>query len=121
MMTPEEAEVVSLVYNRFMDNEERTWTNLDDNLEFFELLSDLELVREADVKRESHAHGVFRCMSDHEYQYCFAPFVLESVESILDLYDKTKELHVNNRYVLAYYLAMSEMKMLYSTEASSAV
>ena len=111
-----------MVYSRFMDNEDgHTWTGLDDSLELLDWMSNLELAREASVEAEKHSRGVFRCTNDHDQQFCFAPFVLESVGAILDLYEKTGDLHEKNRYILSYYLAMSSMRMIYSTDVSSAV
>lgn len=121
MMTEEEAKIVKLVYNRFIDSEDQTWTTIDDNLEFVDYLTDDELIREASIKADDHSVGVFRCKSSHEANFCFAPFILESVNSILSLNEKTGELHPKNRYILTYYLSMSELGLIYSSTTSSAV
>lgn len=125
MMTTEQSAVVKTVYARFMDSEggelEHSWTGLDDNLELFSWLSDTDIAREASVKAETHRHGTFRCHNVHEQQHCFAPYILEAVQAILDLYEKTGDLHENNRYILTYYLSMSELGMIFSSVASSAV
>jgi hypothetical protein len=125
MMTPEESAVVKTVYARFIDSEggelDHSWTGLDDSLELFGWLSDIEIVREAGLKVEVHSYGEFSCSNDHEKEFCFAPFILESVEAILNLYEKTGELHENNRYILQYYCALSEMNMIFSSVTSSAV
>ena len=124
MMTREEADTVKLVYSRLYESEydsligkgeECHWTDLDDNLEFFSYLSDSELVREVQINHLVYSKGrVFRCAQNHKQEYCFAPYVLESSESIVKLYEETKELHCKNRYILIYFLAMSEMKLIYA-------
>lgn len=114
MMSKEESAVVKIVYNRFIESEEEgIWTDLDNNLEMVGWLSDIELFRETQFKHTYHAEGIFKCNQKHEQQHCFAPTILDSVGIILDLYYETREMHPKNRYVLEYYLAMSEMKMIY--------
>lgn len=114
MMDRDQAEVVKLVYNRFMDNEGDTWTELDDNIEFCSHLSDSELIDQVTEKYKKHSKSIFRCNQNHDQQYCFAPYILDSVEAILRLYKKTKNLHEKNRYILTYYIAMTEMKLIFS-------
>jgi hypothetical protein len=120
MMSEEEVKVIRMVYNRFMDMDSDkavpTWTDLDDNLEIVDYLTDSELVVECEIKYESHSGGIFRCSQNHPQTQCFAPFILEAVEYILDLYGETEELHVNNRYILCFYLAMSELRLIYSDQ-----
>mgnify|MGYP001546451739 CR=1 FL=1 len=114
MMTKEERDVVKTVYTRFLESEEERWTEIDDNLEFVDYLSDAELIKECLVKYTRHFGGVFRCIQDHSQENCFAPYILEAVEAILKLFEETEDLHENNRYILTYYLVMSELKMIYS-------
>jgi hypothetical protein len=115
MMTKEQSDIVKMVFNRFIDNETETWTDLDSNLELFGYLSDEELIQEAKAKFSYHSEGSFRCLQNHNPDVCFAPFILEAVESILNLHDETRTaIHPNNLYVLKYYLVMSEMRMIYS-------
>lgn len=121
MMNSEQAGVVRVVYNRFIDSEDVNWTIIDDNLHFLGYMLDSDIMREANVKYQTHSHGVFRCASDHEQQFCFAPHILEAVGYILDLYKESGQLHEKNRYVIEYYMGMSEAGMIYSSEASSAV
>lgn len=116
MMSKDEKEIVSIVYRRFIDNEsDELWTDLDENLIFFEYLSDKDAINEAKVKILKHkGKGIFRCQSSHEHKYCFAPVILEAVEAIVKLYDEFNgPLHPINRYVLMYYLSMSEMGLIY--------
>ena len=115
VMTKEQSDIVKLVYRRFMDNETETWTDLDSNLELFSYLSDEELIQEAKVKFFHHSQGTFRCMTEHPQEVCFSPFILQAVESILNLHDETRTvIHPNNLYLLSYYLVLSEMKMIFS-------
>ena len=114
MMSNEQARIVRMVYNRFMENESDDWTTMDDNLEIFSWLSNEDLVRESKAKFKKHSKGTFRCGQTHDQSVCFAPHILESVEAILDLYKSTKELHLKNAYILSYYLVLSELKLIYS-------
>lgn len=113
MPTKEESELIKLVLDRFLESEESTWTEIDENIEFISYLSNSELVNECQVKYYSHCQGTFRCDQEHERRYCMAPLILESVEIILDLYEKTGELSSDFYYILSYYLAMSEMRLIY--------
>jgi len=117
MMDEEEIEIVKLVYNRFMDNEDNQWTDIDNNLEFFSYLTDKELVKESKIKTYEHERGI-RCSQEHGQVNCFAPYILEAVEIILKLYDETKELHPKNAYILSYYLVMGEMGLIYPTSSA---
>lgn len=107
MLAPEDAKVVRMVYNRFLENEVEGWTTIDDILEILEYLTDEELIIQVKVRMEEHKKGI-RCKKEHEQSNCFAPFVYQAVESILTLED----LHPKNAYVLSYYLAMSEMGLI---------
>jgi len=120
-MSTEQVAIVKLVYNRFMESEEppanterSLWSDMDNNLIFFDLLSDDEMVKESIIKYQQHCScSIFTCEQEHDQEFCFAPFILECVGYILELYDETKELHPKNRYVLSYYLTMSELKIIY--------
>lgn len=120
MMTKEESEAVKIVYNRLIDSEEENWSHIDDNLELCSYLSDSELIAECSIKYLSHSQGVFRCSQDHPIEFCMAPRFLHAVETILTLYCQTQQLHPKNKYILEYYLTMSEMKMIFS-ETSGAM
>ena len=113
MMTQEQSQIVKLVYTRFIESEEEDWSDLDCNLEFCGYLSDKELIKECSIKVFEHSKGDLRCVENHAPTYCMAPLVLEAVEAILDLHDKTGELHEKNRYIMEFYLAMSAMNLLY--------
>lgn len=121
MMTEEEREAVKLVYNRFIQNEDESWTGIDDNLEMCGWMSDREIVAHAKIKIDDHARGAIRCKSTHDVSICFAPRILEAAQNIIKLYDETRELHCKNKYVLEYYLVMSELNLIYINEVSSAV
>lgn len=105
--------IIKTVLDRFLESEEATWTEIDENIDFISYLSDSELIKECQIKYDSHCIGIFRCNQEHQQQHCFAPLVLEAVEVILGLYEKTGELHPNHYYILSYYLAMSEMRMIF--------
>ncbi len=113
-MSKDQSEVVKTVYLRLIDNESDDWTDLDSNLEIFGWLSDEELLAEVKVKQDRHSKGVLRCPINHDGLVpCFAPTILEAVEAIVSLYDSKGALHEKNRYVLTYYLVMSEMGLIF--------
>ncbi len=112
-MSRDESQIVKLVYNRFIESEEEIWTDLDDNLEMTGLMTNEELVKAAKTEANGHSSGI-RCKQDHGQHNCMAPLILESVNYILDLYGKTRELHPKNRYILEFYLSMSALRMIYS-------
>lgn len=114
MMSKEESAVVRTVYGRFMESEMDGWNDIDENIEFFNWLEDRELIKESQIKCLDHNGRIFRCSQDHKQENCFAPFILEAVEAIIRLYEDTGELHEKNRYILTYFLAMLEMKMVFS-------
>lgn len=116
MMASEEKEVVSLVYRRFIESESNgSWANLDETLWYFEIISDRDVINESMIKYLSHSKSPFRCKNDHDSKYCMAPLILDSVESILLLHEKEEtDLHPKNRYILTYYLAMSELGLIFS-------
>lgn len=117
MMSEDEAKIVKIVYARLIESEEVEeidWSDIDDNLEMLGWLSDKEIISECKIRLKEHGKTGLRCSQDHDMAYCFAPYVLEAVESIVSLYDKTKTLHEKNKYIVVYYLAMSEMGLIYS-------
>ena len=96
-----------------MESEDDTWGDIDCNLEMFDWLSDKELIEETRIKILEHSRGTFRCAQNHEQGICFAPLVLEAVIAINKLYEETGRLHEKNRYILTYYLSMSELRLIY--------
>lgn len=120
MLDTAERKLVMMVFNRFFSNEkERTWTDLDSNLEIFGWLSEKDLIQETRVKTYIHSEGIFRCLQTHDQKACFAPYVLEAANHILSLYEANAYLHPNNRYILEYYLVMSEMGLIFSEPNAS--
>lgn len=119
-MTEEQARVVRTVYNRFIESEQETWSDLDSNIELFEYLNDKELIVESEIKYNKFSKKSFRCSQYHgddpkvhTQDFCMAPLILEAVGAIISLYRETKDLHPKNRYLLTFFHSMSEMKMIY--------
>jgi hypothetical protein len=109
-------QVIKVVYDRFIESESNDWGDLDCNLEFFDWLTDKELINETKVKRIKHSEGkIFRCTSAHNQEDCFAPYILEAVICIVNLWDKTRILNKKNRYILLYYVSMSEMGLIFES------
>ena len=119
MMTPEQARIVKMVYSRFIKSEEDGWSEIDNNLEFFSFLTDGETILEAQIKFLRHSKGTFRCFQEHSSEECVAPLILEAVGIILELYEINRMLHEKNRYILTYYLAMSELGLIFSVTSSA--
>jgi hypothetical protein len=114
-MSKEEKDVVSIVYRRFIESEsDKGWTDFDDNVIFFDYLTDKEIIIESLVKISKQLNGV-RCKVDHKIEHCFAPYILEAVEAITKLYKESEDLHEKNRYILIFYLVMCEMELIYGT------
>ena len=112
-MSKDDSEVVRLVYNHFMDTEEMDWSAIDDSLEYFGWLNDKEIIAECMVKMKAHSKGV-RCKMDHEIEFCLAPKVLNAAQAIIDLYKETRYLPPKNKYILTYYLGLSELGIIFS-------
>ncbi len=111
-MTPDEVKNVVLVYNHLIDREDRGWDELDELICYLEYLDDDQLHREADVLYCEHAKGKVRCPQDHKVSNCFIPKLVDAVFSIMEIYKETNQLHVKNRYILEYYLAMSKAEIV---------
>lgn len=96
------------VYNFFMESEPKGWTAIDDYLEMLEYLDDIQLCKESEVLYSYHENKNMGCPYTHKSgATCFVKFILESVEAIVELYKETNNLHIKNRYILCYYLALS--------------
>jgi hypothetical protein len=113
MMSPEQTKIVTVVYDRFISNESRGWDGVDEYLEMLEYLDDDQLHREADVLFSTHKSKSMGCPYRHkDPNACFVKHILEAVEAILDLYKETGQMHKNNRYILANYLALTQSEQI---------
>lgn len=111
MMTKDQQEVVSQVYRRFFDADmlEKNWTNIDEQMSMLEWLDDNQLVIECAVLLQLQTQGEPRCNQNHPTSECFIPLIIDAVTSILDLFSATGGLHEKNKFILRYYLAMSQV------------
>lgn len=111
MMTKDQQEVVSQVYRRFYDADanDKNWTNIDEQMHMLDWLDDNQLIVEAAVLYQIQTAGEPRCNQKHPITECFIPLVIDAVTSILDLFAETGSLHEKNRFILQYYLAMSQV------------
>ena len=109
-MTREQQETVLKVYRQFVssDCQDQQWTTLDTFMEALSWLEDPQVVIEAAVMVQLHAGGQPRCTQNHPIDQCFVPVIIDAVGYILDLYTKTGNLHPKNRFILEYYLAVSQ-------------
>lgn len=117
MMTQDQAKTVSMVYRKFLAQEDTNgddWTILDEYMEKLDWLDNDQLAIEAEVKYNEHKSGEPRCQYPHDEKECFVLVIIDAVMAILDLYKKTKNLHEKNRYILSYYLALSQANFIIS-------
>lgn len=121
MMSADEKLAVSEVYRRLLDGEgagvdcmASEWDLIDDQLTYLDFLEDDQLYREAEVMHTHQSKGVVKCAQEFCNQGCYAQNVSDAVGAILRLYKETNNLHSNNRYVLANYLALVQLGMIIS-------
>jgi hypothetical protein len=113
MMSPEQVRTVAQVYRQFIENEShRGWDEIDNYLLYLDFLDDDQLHREADVVYVQHKDEKVGCDQDHKLSDCFVPKVIDAVNAILELYKVTGHMHKNNRYILQYYIAITQAGMI---------
>jgi hypothetical protein len=109
MLTTEQIKNITYVYNKLMETEDKGWDTVDDLLEIMEWLSDDQLYRECEVLYSYHKSKNMGCPHMHKPSTaCFVENILEAVESILELYEETNNLHTKNRYILDYYVVLCQ-------------
>jgi hypothetical protein len=114
MMSEEHSGAVKIVYRSFLDSDyRRKWTSFDEALWILDYLEDTQLVFEAEIQIYQHSLGNMKCNEDHGNSICIVPQLIEAVNVICELFMETKELHVNNRYVLQNYLAAAHEKLIF--------
>jgi hypothetical protein len=110
-MKSDQNKEISIVYDRFLESEDRGWDDIDTYMELLEYLENDQLHREADVLYTKHSLGKVRCMEDHAEEKCVVPHILSAVSSILDTFKDTGKLSKKKRYILQYYLALDQAQM----------
>lgn len=110
MMPEDEQKIVSIVFKRFyqLDVENLKWGEIDECIYTLDWMSDEEVIIEAAIKIQMQTSGTPRCKKTHTSDECFVPTIIEAIGHILNLYGETSELHKNNRFILLYYLALSQ-------------
>lgn len=117
MMTQDQAKIVMAVYRKFAEQDEQNaeeWTPIDEYMEKLDWLNNGQLIIEAQVKYNEHKSGEPRCQYPHGKTECIVPIIVDAVMAILDLYKKTGNLHEKNRFILMYYLALSQANWITS-------
>jgi len=109
-MTKDEQIIVKRVLARFKESDklETEWSEVDEQMSRLEWLDNHQLTIEAGVKLDEHAGGNPKCGQNHAEGECFVPVIIDAVCIILNLYDQTGNLHANNRFILEYYLSLSQ-------------
>lgn len=110
MMTKDQQDTVTKVYRQFVDSDtqDRQWTTLDTYMEALSWLNERQVAIEAAVMVQLHASGQPRCTRDHPIEHCFVPTIIDAVVHVLNLFSETGNLHQKNRFILEYYLAISQ-------------
>ena len=107
-MSSQEVRNVTHVFNQFMSTETgNNWDKFDDHMSHLEYLTESELITEATVMLTEHSDGIAGCGS--KCTTCSVPPILEAVSSILELQKTAKTLHPNNKYILRFYLTISQL------------
>lgn len=111
MMDKDQQVVVSKVYRKFFeeDTQDFGWDEIDDQMSHLDYLADNQLAIESAVILQLHQQGTPTCNQDHPLVDCFIPLVIEAVTYILDLYMKTEHMPNKSRFILQYYLALSQV------------
>jgi hypothetical protein len=106
MLSSPQSKNITYVYNKLIESELTGWTKLDDYLELLEYLEDDQLYIETEVLFSQLKDKKMGCTHKHNNNSCFIKNIAEAVESIIELYQETNDLHPKNRYILSYYLAI---------------
>ena len=113
MLTPEESKNIRMVYIHLLESEKGGWDSLDDSLELLEYLEDDQIVVEAEVALTNHKGKNMGCPHKHQKgDVCPVTNIIDATESILTLYRETFNLHEKNRYIISYYIALTNMGMI---------
>lgn len=110
-MTKEQLATIDDVYAQFMKGEEHAgWDLMDDQLCHLEYLDDHQTIIEVKVQLERHGSTV-ACNQEFCNQGCYAQIVVEAVKYIVNDCE-CEILSVKERYVLDYYLSLSQLGMI---------
>lgn len=113
MMSKDQVQIVNEMYSKFMESEhEDSWDDLDDALAHLDYLTNVEVMNETTILFDKHVNGNIRCKLNHPQSKCVAPKIAEAVLAIIQLYRETGVLHVKNRYICSYYLALTHTKFI---------
>lgn len=105
MLSTEQAKNITFVFSKLLVSEKETWDDMDNLIEMLDFLDDRQICIESEVLSIRHSNLNMGCPIKHTGDLCFVKNILEAVESIVELYKETGNLHPNNRYILSYYLA----------------
>lgn len=114
-MTPEQAQVVEIVYDKFLEGEMTvSWDALDDQMIYLDYLSNNQLWLESNVLHREHTvTGTVRCSQEFCNQGCYAQTIVEAVgHIILENQPYGVSLTTKHRYVLEQYLALSQLNYI---------
>jgi len=112
MATKDQARTVAHVYKKLIDMEGQGWSNLDSHMEMLEYLDDNQLYKEASILLRKHKEASFRPELDVPNPDLLVPMIVESVATILALYEKIGLMDEKCKYILQQYLALHQVKKL---------
>lgn len=112
MATKDQARTVAHVYKKLIEMEGQDWSNLDSHMEMLEYLDDNQLYREVCVLLQKHKEANYRPELDVPNPDLLVPMIVESVATILDIYESTNILDEKCKYILQQYLALDQVRKL---------
>jgi hypothetical protein len=115
-MTPEQIEITKNIYQKFyeIDCNQHDWTSIDEYMSHLDYLDDKQVAIEAEVKLREHLSGNPKCKEHEEEHECLVPKIIEAVKIIINGNREKKKIHIKDRFVLQYYLALSQAKYIVS-------
>lgn len=117
-MIQKETEIVNFIYKSFYDTDlkEQKWSVIDEYMSYLDYLNDQEILVESEIKLKEHLSGDPRCPfeEEHKKHKCIVPSIIEAVKILIDSNNGLKKIDIKDRFVLQYYLAISQAKYIIS-------
>ena len=102
-----------VVYEKLLKRELSGWDELDNFLESLEYLTDDELYRECNVAYINHEGQEIVCDYEHNpNEKCFMPILVGVAGTLIDFYQNGLTMDAKDKYILQYYLGLTEAKYI---------
>lgn len=115
-------ETVEVLKNTFLKTETYGWNEIDNAMSMLEWIDDDQLCREVDVLLHIHLRGEPKCANgNHKAGKCVVPYpsgtccvvpIITTAAYITQKYLGREPINDSDRYVLRYYLALSQAKLI---------